>query len=189
LPELLIAAGLILPLALDTFAVAAALSVAGLAPRDRNRVAVIFTAFEAGMPVAGLLIGQAAGRLIGEWAAYVAVALLVIAGVLLIRGGADEEAEERRLRLLAQARGLAIIGLGVSISIDELTIGLSAGLIGLPIVLAIIWIAVQAFVAAQLGLRLGAMLSERVRERAERLAGVALIAVAAALLVLILLGR
>ena len=47
-----------------------------------------------------------------------------------------------------------------------------------------LWIGVQAFVATQVGLRLGARLGEKVRERAEWVAGVALILVALLLLVL-----
>jgi putative Mn2+ efflux pump MntP len=91
------------------------------------------------------------------------------------------------MRLLAQARGLAIIDLGVSISTDELTIGLSAGLLGLSIVFTVTWIAVQAFVAAQVGLRFGARVGEALRERSEQVAGGALILVAAVLLLLRLL--
>jgi putative Mn2+ efflux pump MntP len=53
--------------------------------------------------------------------------------------------------------------------------------------LTVIWIGVQAFVATQVGLGLGARLGEAVRERAERVAGVALILVALVLLVLKLL--
>ena len=58
--ELLITAGLLLPLALDTFALGAALGVAGLERRDRLRVALVFTLFEAGMPIAGILVGRGA---------------------------------------------------------------------------------------------------------------------------------
>jgi putative Mn2+ efflux pump MntP len=47
-----------------------------------------------------------------------------------------------------------------------------------------VWIAVQAFVATQVGLRLGGRLGEGIRERAEWVAGVALILVAIVLLVL-----
>ena len=66
--QLLIAAGLLLPLGLDTFALAAALGMAGLDKRDRLRVTLVFTAFEAGMPIAGMLIGRAAGAFLGTWA-------------------------------------------------------------------------------------------------------------------------
>jgi putative Mn2+ efflux pump MntP len=102
----------------------------------------------------------------------------------LLQPNKDEKDEERRLRLLAHARGLAILDLGLSISVDELTVGLSAGLLGIPIALAVIWIAIQAFAAAQLGLRFGGRVGEGLRERSERAAGVALILVAVVLLLL-----
>jgi putative Mn2+ efflux pump MntP len=185
--QLLIAAGLLLPLGLDTFALAAALGMAGLEKRDRLRVTLVFTAFEAGMPIAGMLIGRAAGSFLGTWAGYGGIAFLLLAGLLLLRPGQDESDESGRLRLLAHARGLAILDLGLSISVDELTVGLSAGLLGLSITLTVLWIAAQAFLATQVGLRLGGRLGEEVRERAEWLAGVALIVVAVVLLVLRLL--
>jgi manganese efflux pump family protein len=184
---LLLAAGLLLPLGLDTFALAAALGVAGLEARDRLRVALVFTTFEAAMPIVGLVAGHALGDLIGEWAGYIAVGFLVLAGLFLLWGGPAEEDEERRLRLLAHARGPAVFYLGLSISLDELTVGLSAGLLGLSVVLAIIWIAVQAFAATQLGLRFGDVVGDQLRERSEQAAGVALIAVALILLALKLL--
>jgi putative Mn2+ efflux pump MntP len=182
--QVLIAAGLLLPLALDTFALAAALGMAGIERRDRLRVTLVFTAFEAGMPIAGILIGRVAGAFLGAWAGYGGIAFLFVAGLLLLRPGQDESDEAGRLRLLAHARGLAILDLGLSISVDELTVGLSAGLLGLSIVLIVVWIAIQAFVATQVGLRLGGRLGDEVRERAEWVAGVALILVAVVLLVL-----
>jgi putative Mn2+ efflux pump MntP len=57
-------------------------------------------------------------------------------------------------------------------------------LLDLSIGFTVIWIAIQAFAAAQVGLRLGARLGEEVRERVEWVAGVALIVVALVLLVL-----
>ncbi len=145
---------------------------------------LVFTAFEAGMPIVGLLIGRAAGSFLGVWAGYGGIAFIFLAGVLLLRPGQGEKDETQRLKLLAHARGLAILDLGLSISVDELTIGLSAGLLGLSILLTVVWIGVQAFVAAQIGLRLGNRVGEEFRERAEWVAGVALIFVAVALLTL-----
>jgi putative Mn2+ efflux pump MntP len=185
--QLLIAAGLLLPLGLDTFALAAALGMAGLEKRDRLRVTLVFTAFEAGMPIAGMLIGRVAGTFLGAWAGYGGIAFLLLAGLLLLRPGQKEIDEAGRLRLLAHARGVAILDLGLSISVDELTVGLSAGLLGLSIVLTVLWIAVQAFVITQVGLRLGGRVGEEVRERAEWVAGAALIVVALVLLALRLL--
>ena len=182
--QLLITAGLLLPLGLDTFALSAALGVAGLTREDRLRVSLLFTVFEAGMPILGILAGQAVGKVVGAWAGYGGILFLLIAGALLLRPGKDEDAEERRLKLLAQARGLAIVDLGLSISVDELTVGLSAGLLAIPIALAVIWISIQAFAAAQVGLRFGGRIREELRERSEYVAGAALIVVALVLLAL-----
>jgi putative Mn2+ efflux pump MntP len=86
----------------------------------------------------------------------------------------DQDEEDKAARITT-SRGLALIGLGISISLDELAIGFSMGLTRLPAVAVIAAIALQAFIAAQLGLATGARIAERWRERAERLAGIALI--------------
>ena len=74
--------------------------------------------------------------------------------------------------------GLVLVALGLSISLDELAIGFTIGLLHLRLWLAIVLIGAQAFIVAQLGLRLGARLSEKLRERAEQVAGLALIGLA-----------
>jgi len=68
--------------------------------------------------------------------------------------------------------------LGLSISLDELAIGFGLGLLHLPTLAALGLIGrAQAFLVAQLGLRLGRRVGETVREGAETLAGVGLIAI------------
>ena len=94
----------------------------------------------------------------------------------------DSDAEEIRAGRPASVRGLAVIGLGISISLDELAIGFSFGLARLPAIPVIIAVAVQAFLAAQLGLHLGARISERLRERTEQIAAIALIALGVVLI-------
>jgi manganese efflux pump family protein len=177
-------AAVMLPLAADTFALGAALGVAGLPGPERLRVSVILAGFEAGMPIIGFFAGTGIAHVAGRYAGYTGAIILAIAGIMLLRSGGDEEGEERRLALLVHARGIAIVDLGVGISVDELTIGFSLGLLHISLVAAVIWIALQGFAAAQLGLRLGTTLGEELREQTERAAGAALIAVAAVLLAL-----
>ncbi|MDQ6708933.1 MAG: manganese efflux pump MntP family protein [Candidatus Dormibacteraeota bacterium] len=165
--------GLIVPLGLDTFAVAAALGISGLTRRDRLRVSLLFTAFEMGMPLVGFFGGRLAGEVVGNAADFLAIAILVSLGLYMLKPG-DHEAEERRLGLLARTRGLPALMLGVSISLDELAIGFTLGLLRLPVLLVIVLIGVQTFTVTQLGLALGSRIGERVREGAERVAGVAL---------------
>jgi len=69
--------GLLLPLSLDTFAVAAALAAAGLPSSQRLRVSLVLTGFEAAMPLVGIGAGHAVGRALGSLADYLAGALLV----------------------------------------------------------------------------------------------------------------
>jgi putative Mn2+ efflux pump MntP len=66
----------------------------------------------------------------------------------------------------------------ISISLDELAIGFTIGLVHLSVWLAVVLIGAQAFLVAQLGLRVGAQLNETLRERAEQFAGLVLLALA-----------
>ena len=156
--------------------------MAGLPDRDRLRVSLLMTGFEVAMPVAGLAFGALAGGFAGGAADYLAIALLAGLGIWILRPG-NEDAEERKLASLGGARGLAAIGLGLSISLDELAMGVSLGLLRLPPLPALALIGIQALVASQLGFRLGARVSERSRERSEKAAGVVLLLLAAFLLV------
>jgi putative Mn2+ efflux pump MntP len=164
---------LVVPLGLDTFAVAAALGIAGLDRRQRLRVSLLFTAFEGGMPLIGLIGGTVIGGLVGNLADLIAIALLIALGIFMLVSRADDE--EARAALLARTQGLPLIGLGLSISLDELAIGFTLGLVKDPIALAVALIAIQGFVVAQVGLRLGSRVEEAVREGAERVAGLVLV--------------
>ena len=165
--------GLIVPLGLDTFAVAAALGLAGLPRVARLRVSLLFTAFEMGMPLVGFFGGRLAGAVAGNAADFLAIVILIGLGLFMLRPGTEEQ-DQARAGMLAKTRGVAALGLGISISVDELAIGFTLGLLRLPIVLVIVLIGLQTFLLTQVGLRLGARVGERIREGAERLAGLAL---------------
>jgi putative Mn2+ efflux pump MntP len=163
---------LVVPLGLDTFAVAAALGMLGVSGRRGLRITVMFTGFEAAMPLIGLGLGAPLGAAIGGVADYVAVAVLLAFGAYtLLTSDRDESSQ---IKQLSEARGRGALLLGVSISLDELAIGFTLGLLRLPAGLVIGLIALQTVIVTQLGLRLGGRLSESLREGAERLAGAAL---------------
>jgi manganese efflux pump family protein len=84
---------LVVPLGLDTFAVAAALGVAGILPASRLRISLLFSAFEAGMPLIGLAFGAPLGHAIGGAADYVAIAVLLAFGVDTLLGTEQDEAQ------------------------------------------------------------------------------------------------
>jgi manganese efflux pump family protein len=175
---------LVLPLGLDTFAVSAALGIAGTSPRQRLRTSMLFAAFEGAMPLVGLAVGRPLGTAIGSAAEYIAIGVLALLALHLLVADEDEP------HLGApQGRGVvASIALGLSVSLDELAIGFTVGLLRLPVIPVIILIAVQAFVVTQVGMRVGDRVGERIREGAERLAGVALGLLAIGLLIAKLAG-
>jgi putative Mn2+ efflux pump MntP len=174
----------VLPLGLDSFAVATAIGAArATTASQRLRISLLLVIFEGGMPLIGLGLGSVLAHGIGAAADYLAA--IVVCGIgawMLLSGDQDEEAKASRV---TTSRGLALMALGIGISMDELAIGFSIGLTRLPVttVIAVIAaIALQAFIAAQLGLATGAKIAERWRERTERLAGITLVMLGAYLI-------
>jgi putative Mn2+ efflux pump MntP len=176
--RILTIAGILLPLTIDTFVLGTALGAAGIRKQERLRTSLILTAFEAGMPLVGFLGGAAIGAAVGGWANYLAAAVLAVIGVWMLRSGDDGDDDETKLRLLESARGWSIVVLGVGISVDELAVGFGIGLLRLPLLLLMVLIALQAFLAAQIGLRLGSRLAENARQAAGRIAGILLLVAA-----------
>jgi manganese efflux pump family protein len=163
----------VLPLGVDSFAVAAALGAAGVTrAAERLRVSLIFVVFEAVMPLIGLAAGGGLARVIGSAAEYVAAAAVIGLGIFMLLHREDDDEEEKAGRLNT-AHGFAVIALGISISLDEFAIGFSLGLDRLPVVPVIIAIGIVALVASQLGLALGSRISDRFRERAGQIAALA----------------
>jgi putative Mn2+ efflux pump MntP len=176
--------GLVLPLGLDTFAVSAALGMTRGTASRRLGTSLLFAGFEGAMPLVGLAAGRPLGNAVGSAADYVAIAILAALAVMML---ISDEGELDVSRLRGQGLGSSI-ALGLSVSLDELAIGFTLGLLRLPILPVLILIAVQAFVLTQVGMRLGSRVGDRVREGAERLAGAALGALAVGLLIARLVG-
>jgi putative Mn2+ efflux pump MntP len=171
---------LVVPMGLDTFGVAVALGLAGLPAEHRLRVSLLFAGFEAAMPLIGVALGSPLGNAIGRTADYVAAALIMALGLYMLL---SEDKEDDRLLALTQRGLLGAVALGVSISLDELAIGFSAGLLHLPIPALVITVSVQAFIVTQIGLRVGGRAGETMPEVAEKLAGLALIGLGVVLLI------
>jgi manganese efflux pump family protein len=175
----------ILPLAMDTFAIAAVVGgTSRLTGWARWRISAVFVVFEGGMPLVGLALGASLGHTIGNTADYLAGGLLIaLAGYLrwADRDDGDEDDEDdeggevAKARRLSTARGLALVGLALSISLDEWAIGFGLGLgshqgpNALRPALLVAAIAVQTLIVSQLGLSLGSRVSNRLRERIEGL--------------------
>jgi manganese efflux pump family protein len=181
---------LVLPLALETFAVSAALAVGGPSIGGRRHRWVWFAASETGMPLVGLAIGHPLGA-IGKAGDYAAIALLFALAFHMLRE-TETEGGPPSVQPLDRGGGIsgvvAITVLTASASLDELAIGFTVGLLRLPVAPVIAVIAVQAFAVSFLGMRVGNRVGERVREGAERLGGVAVALLATGLLIAATVG-
>jgi putative Mn2+ efflux pump MntP len=172
----------VLPLGMDTFVIAAVVGgTSRLAGWVRWRISVIFVVFEGGMPLVGLALGASVGNAIGSIADYLSGGLLIaLAGYLWWAehdddDDDDDDGEVAKARRLCSARGLALLGLALSISLDELAIGFGLGLgardgpgLVRPVVI-VAALAIQTLIVSQLGLVLGSRISNRFRERIEQL--------------------
>ncbi len=176
--------GLVLPLGLDTLGVALALGIAGLAGRRRTEISLLFTAFEAGMPLLGILIGRPLGHTIGGAADFAAAGLIIALGVYMLLSEDREDVDSDRLLTMTERGLTGALALGVSISLDELAIGFSAGLLHLPLVPLVVAIAIQTFVVTQAGVRLGTRLGDRWLHASEQVAALALLALGTLLVIL-----
>jgi putative Mn2+ efflux pump MntP len=175
-PALLIP--LIGSLSLDTFAVSLAVGIAPLPRSTRMRFAAACAGAETVMPLVGFALGGLATRL-GDFATWLGAVVVLGAGILMIREALENEDELEEAVERAALGGPAMLLVALSVSMDELAVGVALGAFRLPLVPVIAAIAAQAFVASLLGLRLGSALGERIGRRAGLLAGLSLCAVAA----------
>jgi putative Mn2+ efflux pump MntP len=169
---------LVVPLALDSFGAAVAVGLAGVPGSQRRRALVLFPLMETLAAGIGLLAGVPLGNAIGDSASAIgAVVVIGIGTAILLERDDSEDARE-----LAAASGWRLFAVGAAISADELVLGLSLGLLGLPALPALLLIAAQAVLVTQVGIRLGAEIGRRIGAGAERAGGVALILVGLVLL-------
>jgi manganese efflux pump family protein len=163
---------------LDNFAAAIGIGLSGVDARTRVRVAVVFGLFEAGMPLAGLLIGHGAASSLGRTTRYVGGAMLVVAGVWLVLEGWRSRRAQPATREAPKPRSrgrLVLTALGLSI--DNLVVGFGLGVTKTPLALALLVFAVVSVALSLAGLEVGRRLGTRMQRRSDELAGVVLIAV------------
>ncbi len=180
---MLAALALFASLGLDTLAIAIGLGVKGL-PRARwLKVGLVFAFFEGLMPVVGLLIGQHASGWLGAFAGYAAAIILIVLGAMEIRETFGDDDASDNAAIVGDAALRTLLWLGLSVSLDELAVGFSLGVLHVRIGPALAYIAVQALALTFAGLWIGARAGAKLGERAELAAGVLLFVLGIALLI------
>jgi putative Mn2+ efflux pump MntP len=161
-------------LSLDSFRVSIGLGTAGLGRAVRRQIALSFALCDALAPLAGLALGRSLVGAVGSWSEPLGV--LVIAGyalfVLVVGRTSEPNAG-------LPVRAWVIIGLPLSLSLDNLVAGAALGLLPVPLPVAALVLGAASGLLALAGLRLGDALAGVVPVRAELLGATLLLIVAA----------
>jgi putative Mn2+ efflux pump MntP len=159
---------------LDNFAASIGIGLAGVDARTRWRVAVVFGAFEAGMPLIGLLLGHGAADTLGRATQYAGGALLALAGLWALVEARRSEQPTKDSPGYATSRLLIA---GFALSVDNLVVGFGLGVTQVPLLAAVITFALTSVGLSLAGLELGQRVGARTQGNAELFAGAMLLAV------------
>lgn len=165
---------LILPVGLDTFAIAAAAGASGITGRARLRLSLLFALFEGGMPLIGFVVGAGAGAAIGH-APTTSQASCSSRSVPTWRGRVMSRASKKPPGGWQTHTGSRSLGWALVSACTSSRSAFRSGCCASRSSQRPSSSRLRTFIVTQVGIRVGARISERLREGAEQLAGVALV--------------
>ena len=160
-------------LSLDNFRSSVAIGTVPFSLRRAVQIALIFGLWDTLAPLVGGLIGHYFGAAIGPIADYVGPAVMGSYGLYILVGAVrNPEPDE------LDHPWVTLLGMPLSLSVDNLLAGAGLGLLGFsPVIPAVIFGVVTAAVSFA-GLCLGRVAARAVRIRSDLMSGVSLIAAA-----------
>ena len=176
---LLIALGL----AMDAFAVAVCkgLCLRRATWKHMVLVGLYFGAFQAGMPLAGYLVGvQFSGAIqsVDHWIAFGLLAVIggnMVKEALKERGGCADCPECSPASAGGEFSAKSLCLAAVATSIDALAMGVGFAFLQTPILPAVGCIGLVAFLLSMLGVKIGSLFGTRFKAKAELAGGVILV--------------
>ena len=171
-----------LSMGLSNFAAAVGIGVSGVDARIRLWVGVIFGLFEAGMPIAGLLLGRSLANTLDHAAHWIGAALLIATGLYAVvqAGRGPHRQQDHAAAVPAGQRTARLLVTGAALSIDNLAVGFALGTFDVDLAVAAVVIGAVSITLSLAGLELGNRLGAGTGERAELLGGLVLIGVGVA---------
>jgi manganese efflux pump family protein len=160
---------------LDVLAISVGVGVARLARGASLKLGFTFAGSEIAMQLIGYELGAGAGRAFGEVAAYIGCALLAAIGLFMIRSSFRLDSEGK----FDVTSGSGLVATALSVSLDSLGVGIALPGVSIPLLPLLITVSITTTSFTLIGLAFGARLGERYESRAERAAGIMLIALAA----------
>ncbi|NMA63879.1 MAG: manganese efflux pump [Syntrophomonadaceae bacterium] len=170
----------------DALSVALGMGLSGVGRQVKIRFVTIVAVLHVLMPLVGMQVGLAAGRFLGVWAGWLGALVLFYIGYDMIKSGVKDTETfsfaEGKQALWGQAeverqpKGslLAMVIVGVSVSIDALTVGFSLGTARVPVALTVVVMGITAGFMTTIGFIGGGFLGRTVGSRAQVAGGIVL---------------
>lgn len=166
-------------LSADSFAVCVSngLCYAGFKKFQILKTAVVFSLFQAGMPLVGFVLGHSFAGHIGSIDHWVAFALLGAAGIHMIIEAVKDFKSKKSSPSQRVCTNKNIVYQAFATSIDAFAVGIGFAVIRVDIVFAVITIGIITFFASLFGLWIGKKLSNVMKGPAEIIGGVILLGI------------
>lgn len=169
-----------LSVGLDGFAVAVSIGLTKLSKGSKLRIALIFTLFETGMPLLGVIAGQHLVDILNGKASLIGGSLLVATALFQLATGHNKE-EEKGVEIATKGVGSTVTA-ALAVSIDNLVIGFGIGTKNVSVALAALVIGIVSIVLVASGLELGRRLGKQFGKYGDYLASVILFFVGLAII-------
>jgi putative Mn2+ efflux pump MntP len=185
MPQMNLAALVLLALAMSTDAFAAAIGKGATMHKPRFfqalRIGLLFGVIEAATPIIGWLIGSLASKWVAAWDHWIAFTLLLVLGGHMIWAGLKTDAEA-----VAEAprnQSMLMLALtALATSIDAMAVGVGLAFVNVSIIEAALLIGLATTIMVTTGVLLGRLLGSLIGKRAEIVGGLVLIGVGATIL-------
>jgi putative Mn2+ efflux pump MntP len=163
-------------LAMDAFAVSVAGGIKSQQSKlkDAIKIGLYFGVFQGVMPLIGWVMGNTFRGLVMGASGWIAFILLSLIGLKMIKE-AIADGEDTHAKSLLNSKTLLLMA--VATSIDALVVGITLSLIGLPLIVSVLIIAIITFALSVLGFLFGKKLGSFFAGKIEILGGVALIGI------------
>lgn len=135
------------------------------------RVAIFFGGFQAMMPLLGWLIGNGTKALVTTFAPWIAFILLLGIGLTMIREARASEKEKKRH--ITSHKTLLL--LAIATSIDAFIVGITLGIIDIPLLLSVMTIGLITFTLCVPAFLFGFHVNKYFEGKLDIIGGVALI--------------
>jgi len=179
----------------DAFSLALAIGLAGIRKSMMVRLSLVIAVFHVFMPLGGMVLGQALGTILGQFAGLIGASVLIVLGGRMLYkvyrpttetfsfGEAREAIFYKNLSNNSSLNGYGIYILAASVSLDALSVGFTLGTIRSDIFMTVMIMGLIAGLMTGMGLILGRIMGTRLGDKAELLGGLALFLIGIKLLV------